>query len=92
MNDKEVEFWVDFSVIDVRCEKLKEILDRLRFMLYIFNFFMILDFGVDVRLKYDVSMDDRLFQYVNIVSVNVKLDIVENFGYLKYLKLDFFVY
>lgn len=92
MNDKEAELWADLSVIDARREKLKETLDRLRSTPYTSNPSMIPDSGVDVRPKYDASMDDRSSQYANTASANVKSDTAENFGYSKYPKSDFSVY
>lgn len=92
MNDKEAELWADLNVIDARREKLKETLDRLRSTPYTSNPSMIPDSGVDVRPKYDTSMDDKSSQYANTASANVKSDTAENFGYSKYPKSDFSVY
>lgn len=53
---------------------------------------MIPDLGVDVRPKYDASMDDRSSQYANTASADVKSDTTEKFGCSKYPKSDFSVY
>lgn len=92
MNDKEAELWADLGVIDARREKLKETLDRLRSTPYTSKPSMIPDSGVDVRPKYDTSIDDRSSQYANTASANVKSDTAENFDHPKYPKSDFSVY
>lgn len=58
----------------------------MRFKFYIFKLFFILDFRVDVRLKYDISLDEMINCYVSIIGIKVRIDIKVSFDNLNYLK------
>lgn len=62
MNVKEAELWADLSVIDARREKLRNIGYIEIYAIYLYTFYDT-RFGVDVRPKYDSSIDDRYSQY-----------------------------
>lgn len=58
----------------------------MRFKFYIFKFFFILDFRVNVRLKYDISLDKLIFWYVSFLGIKVRIDIDVYFFNLNFLK------